>query len=349
MRTQAGPVLSWALLPAIALCAVLSTFSPGADAQRTQRQGKEVVDAVCGACHASGKEGAPRIGDAKAWASRASQGLTALTDHALKGIRKMPAHGGNKGVSDIEIERAIVYMVNQSGGNWVEPVGGATPAVGRTSETIVQAQCAKCHQTGRDGAPKIGDRPAWTPRLAKGLDRLVASAVHGHGPMPSRGGMPDLSREEIRGAILYMFNHGLPALPPPPAGAAADPHHKVVSGIDIYLGMMRAETMRAAQAQAQKPGAAKVDVPSGKGYYHLNISLADNKSQLPLTDAQVTVRVSDGVTTETKTLGLVAANNAVSYGNFFRFSSGSAYNITTEIRRPGVPGTVVANFEYRQP
>jgi len=91
-----------------------------------------------------------------------------------------------------------------------------------------------------------------------------------------------------------------------------------------------------------------VDVPAGKGYYHLNISLADNKSQLPLTDAQVTMRVSDGVTTETKALGSVAANNAVSYGNFFRFSSGSAYNITTEIRRPGVP-TVVANFEYREP
>ena len=194
MRTQAGSVPAWALLPAIALFAVLSTFSAGADAQRTERQGKEVVDAVCGACHAAGKDGAPRIGDANAWASRASQGLTALTDHALKGIRKMPAHGGNKGVSDIEIERAIVYMVNQSGGNWVEPVGGATPAVVRTSETIVQAQCAKCHQTGRgrraedrrppgvDAAPGEGAGPAgrlgrarsWAdavPRRDAGLER----------------------------------------------------------------------------------------------------------------------------------------------------------------------------------
>lgn len=348
MRTQAGSVPAWALLPAIALFAMLSTFSEGADAQRPERQGKEVVDAVCGACHASGKEGAPRIGDANAWASRASQGLTALTDHAIKGIRKMPAHGGNLGVSDVELQRAIVYMVNNSGGNWVEPLG-ATPAVARTSETIVQAQCAKCHQAGRDGAPMIGDRPAWTPRLAKGLDHLVASAVHGHGAMPSRGALPDLSREEIRGAILYMFNYGLPAIPPPPPTAAADPHHKLVSGIDIYFGMMRAEAVRAAQAQAQKAGAAKVDVPSGKGYYHLNISLADNKSRMPVTDAQVTMRVSDGMTTETKTLGPVAANNAVSYGNFFRFSSGNAYNITTEIRRPGVPGAVVANFEYREP
>src|SRR5512134_157682 len=114
-----------AALTAIALLGVLSVSSGSADAQRKERLGKEVVDGVCASCHAAGKDKAPRIGDAKAWAGRASQGLTALTDHAIKGVRKMPAHGGNAGVSDIEIERAIVYMVNQSGGNWVEPVGGA--------------------------------------------------------------------------------------------------------------------------------------------------------------------------------------------------------------------------------
>jgi cytochrome c5 len=349
MRTPAGSVSAWALLHGVVLFAVLSTLSGTADAQRKERQGKEVVDAVCGACHANGKDNAPRIGDATAWAPRASQGLTALTDHAVKGIRGMPAHGGNKGVSDIEIERAIVHMVNLSGGNWVEPVGGATPAVLRTSQTIVQGQCAKCHQTGKDGAPKIGDRPAWTPHLAKGLDALVASAVHGHGPMPSRGGMPDLSREEIRGAILYMFNHGLPPLPPPPPIAAADPHHKVLAGMDIYLGMIRAEAMRTAQAQAPKSGAAKVDVPSGRDFYHLNISLADNASHVPVSDAQVTMQVSDGMTTQSKTLGLIAANNAVSYGNFFKFSSGNQYNIRTEIKRPGMASPAVANFEFKAP
>jgi cytochrome c5 len=61
----------------------------------------------------------------------------------------MPAHGGDAGLSDIEIERAITYMVNQSGGKWVEPTGGLTPAVERRGEQVVQAQCAKCHQAGR--------------------------------------------------------------------------------------------------------------------------------------------------------------------------------------------------------
>jgi cytochrome c5 len=346
MHTSTRSVPGVAAWSAFALL-TLSIFVAPAQAQRKERQGKEVVDAVCSACHLLGKDNAPRIGDAQAWSARASQGLTALTDHAVKGIRNMPAHGGNAGVSDIEVERAITYMVNQSGGQWVEPVGGATPAVMRSSEAIVRAQCATCHESGKDGAPKIGDRAAWIPRLKRGLDPLVVSAVHGHGPMPSRGGLPDLSDAEIRGAIVYMFNYGVPAAPPSAPVAAADPHHKVVSGTEIYLGMMRAESMRAAYAEARSSD--KPDIPSGKGYYHVNISLADNKSQTPVTDADVKVQVSDGMTTETHTLGLLAANNTVSYGGFYRFSSGSAYNITAEIRRPGVPGTIEAKFDFKAP
>jgi len=347
MPTPLRSVPGGAALSAFAVLTALSIFVAPAQAQRKERQGKDVVDAVCSGCHLQGKDNAPRIGDVNAWSVRASQGLTALTNNAVKGIRNMPAHGGNAGVSDIEIERAITYMVNRSGGHWVEPVGGGTPAVVRTSESIVRAQCATCHESGRDGAPKIGDQAAWIPRLKRGLDPLVASAVHGHGPMPSRGGLPDLSDAEIRGAIVYMFSYGVPTAAPPAPAAAADPHHKVVSGTDIYLGMTRAESMRAAYDNARSND--KPAIPSGKGYYHVNISLVDSKSQVPVTDAQVKVLVSDGMTSETHTLGLLGANNTVSYGSFYRFSSGSAYNITAEIRRPGMAGTIEAKFDFRAP
>jgi len=345
MRTRAGFGVARALAPTIIAGALLAAFTGAANAQRMERQGKAVVDAVCGACHAKGGNNAPQIGDAKAWAPRASQGLTALTGHAIKGIRGMPAHGGNPGISDIEIERAIVYMVNRSGGHWVEPVGGATPAVLRTSETIVQNQCATCHQTGVDGAPRMGDRTAWIPRLSKGLETLVVSAIHGHGAMPARGGLPDLSDAELRGAIVYMFNYGLPvvATAAPDAPAPADPRHKMISGTDVYLGLMRAESVKVPQGSNEKTP------PSGKGYYHVNISLADNRSHVPVTDARVKLRVSDGMTEQSKELGLVAANQSVSYGDYFRLSSGSAYNITAEIRRPGVPGPIEAKFEFKTP
>jgi len=345
MLTPIRTVSAGTALPAFALVAALALVCSSALAQRSERQGKEVVDSVCGVCHRSGKDRAPRIGDADAWAPRAAQGLTALTAHAVTGIRNMPAHGGNAGVSDIEIGRAITYMVNQSGGHWIEPAGGATLA--RTGESIVREQCTRCHASGVDGAPKIGDRAAWIPRLKRGLDPLVASAVHGHGPMPARGGLPGLSDAEIREAIVYMFNDGVPPVPPAAPAAAADLNHRLVAGTDVYLGMMRAESMRAAQDGAR--GANKLDIPSGKGYYHVNISLADNKSQVPLTDADVKVRVSDGMTTETHTLGLLAANNSVSYGSFYRLSSGSAYRITAEVRRPGMPGMIEAKFDFKAP
>jgi cytochrome c5 len=200
------PSMSHQVIAAIVLALALAPAPQRADAQARERSGKEVVDTVCGACHQKGAKGAPRIGDRKAWAKLADRGLTGLTESALKGVRKMPAHGGDLRLTDIEIERAITYMVNQSGGRWVEPTGGLTPAEERRGEQVVKAQCSKCHQTGVSGAPRIGDRDAWIPRLKSGLDPLVRSAIHGHGPMPARGGLADLTDSEIRGAIVYMFS-----------------------------------------------------------------------------------------------------------------------------------------------
>jgi cytochrome c5 len=312
--------------------------------QRKERQGQEVVEAACASCHAPGKDRAPKIGDATAWSARARLGLTALTEHAISGIRKMPAHGGAAGVSDIEIERAITYMVNRSGGRWVEPLSGASPAVLRSSGQVVQLQCAKCHQEGLEGAPKIGDRTAWIARLRKGLDPLVASAVHGHGGMPARGGLADLSDEQIRGAIVHMFNAGVPAAPAVAAAAPASPFHRRVGDVDLYLGVMAAERMRAARGEGRTGGAA---IPSGKEYMHVNISLADATTHVSLTDAEVTVKVADGLAGESRVLDLIADNNAVSYGGFFRMGGRLPYTITAQIRRPGMPETLEARFEYK--
>ncbi len=191
----------------VAGLAVLASIG-AASAQPTERSGKQVVDSLCISCHGSGASGAPKIGDNKAWADRAAKGLSGLSKNALAGIRQMPAHGGNMKLTDIEVERAITYMVNQSGGHWVEPVSRTATTAPRSGKQIVEAQCVKCHGKGVGGAPKIGDRAAWTPRLKLGLDTVVASAIHGHGAMPPRGGMADLTDVEIRSAIIYMFNVG---------------------------------------------------------------------------------------------------------------------------------------------
>ena len=77
-----------------------------------------------------------------------------------------------------------------------------------SGKQIVEAQCFKCHQTGVGGAPRIGDRDAWIPRVKQGFEVVVRSAIKGHGGMPPRGGMADLSDAEIRSAVVYMFNQG---------------------------------------------------------------------------------------------------------------------------------------------
>ena len=190
----------------VALLAFVAAAAPQlAGAQTTELSGKEVVDAVCSGCHGSGANGAPKIGDRQAWKKRASRGLSSLTDNALKGIRKMPPHGGSQKLSDLEIKRAITYMVNQSGGKWAEPVDKRIKPAPRSGEEIVNAQCVKCHGEGKGGAPKIGDRDAWIPRLKDGLDNTVRSAIHGHGGMPARGGMADLTDAEMRSAVIYLF------------------------------------------------------------------------------------------------------------------------------------------------
>jgi cytochrome c5 len=191
----------------LAACTALVVSAQAA----AQRSGKEVVESTCVNCHGKGAQGAPKIGDRKAWGARAKQGLSSLTQSALKGIRNMPAHGGNPGLSDLELARGIAYMVNASGGKWSEPASASELKAERTGAQVVKMQCAKCHQDGKGGAPKVGDRDAWSKRLSQGVDRAVSSAIHGHGGMPPRGDRADLTDSEVRAAILYMFNPKAPA------------------------------------------------------------------------------------------------------------------------------------------
>jgi len=340
----------------------ISFATPGivheAVAQGAGRSGKDVVETVCITCHGTGAQGAPKIGDRQAWSKRASQGLTSLTDHALKGIRQMPAHGGDPGLTDLEIARAIAYMVNRSGGHWVEPVSAKDMTAERSGEQIVMAQCVKCHQTGEGGAPRIGDRDAWTPRMKQGVDYLVRSAIKGHGGMPARGGMADTTDAEIRNAVIYMFNPGgAVASEPRKANAAtksaaatpAKPGGKrvTVSGMEVYLGLTPAEALRAYPKEAAER-TMHGGVPGGAGQYHVNISLFDAKSGAAITDAQVEVQIDEvGMTSESKKLEPMVINNAAGYGNYFRMRAKTSYLITVRVRKPDSPRPVEAKFQHR--
>ena len=76
--------------------------------------GGKVYQTACAMCHGTGLAGAPKFGDKAAWKARIGQGLTTLHEHAIKGIRTMPAKGANPSLSDAEVSAAVDYMVNQS-------------------------------------------------------------------------------------------------------------------------------------------------------------------------------------------------------------------------------------------
>jgi cytochrome c5 len=95
--------------------------APAPGAAKVAQSGEAVYKSVCQVCHAAGVLNAPKPGDKAAWGKLIAQGLDTLTANAIKGIKAMPPRGGNPSLSDLEIQRAIVHMANQSGASWKEP------------------------------------------------------------------------------------------------------------------------------------------------------------------------------------------------------------------------------------
>lgn len=186
---------------------------------RTLKSGDEVYKLACGACHTAGVAGAPKTGDAAAWAPRLKQGYETLLRHAVEGFKGMPAKGGNADLDSIEVARAVVHMANASGAKFKEPDPVKTGE--HSGQQVVAGACGTCHETGAGGAPKVGDWAAWKPRIERGLNTLYESAITGHGGMPARGGMAELTDAEIKRAIEYMFNAGKKAVPAAAAAPAA--------------------------------------------------------------------------------------------------------------------------------
>ena len=114
----------------------------------------------------------------------------------------MPAKGGNPDLEDVEVERAVVYMANKGGANWKEPPAASASATERTGEQVVAAACGRCHQTGENGAPRIGDRAAWTSR-ARRASRGRAIGAEGAWRHAGARRLADLSDAEIKRAVEY--------------------------------------------------------------------------------------------------------------------------------------------------
>ena len=71
---------------------------------------------------------------------------------------------------------------------------------------IYDAVCMVCHASGVAGAPKVGDKAAWAPRIKTGIETLHNVALKGKGAMPPKGGNAALSDAEVTAAVDYMVS-----------------------------------------------------------------------------------------------------------------------------------------------
>lgn len=198
------------------------------------KTGEQVYATQCSTCHATGMANAPKFGDAGNWTPRIKTGYDALLRSALKGKGSMPAQGGGD-FNDVEVARAVVHMANAAGAKFDEPkapppaatasspaqtaaAAPSAPAVVIPAEApkpaaaamaeppaLYTASCAVCHAAGVAGAPKLGNKADWAPRLAQGVDGLTASAIKGKGGMPPKGGT-QASDADLKAVVAFMVS-----------------------------------------------------------------------------------------------------------------------------------------------
>ena len=238
VKQQGDATLAMRIKPVVALDDILGA-APAAKVETVAKvkSGEELYNGVCGACHNTGAAGAPKLGDAAAWTPRAEQGVDGLLASARAGKGAMPPKGGSS-YSDDELKRVIEFMLGKAGllDAPAAPAAAAPAAAevqveeavvevaDQNEATIVEVAveapafdlaageakykmvCFACHDSGVAGAPKLGDKTAWEPRIATGFDALLNSALHGKNAMPPKGGNPALSDDEVKNIVAFMVD-----------------------------------------------------------------------------------------------------------------------------------------------
>ena len=85
-------------------------------------------------------------------------------------------------------------------------LGASANAEEDPGKSIYDTKCMACHNTGVAGAPKLGDKEAWAPRIATGMDTMLTNATNGIRAMPPMGTCMDCTEDQMKAAIQYMVD-----------------------------------------------------------------------------------------------------------------------------------------------
>jgi len=171
----------------------------GASGARASMGGEQVFQAVCKTCHEAGIAGAPKVGDKAAWAGPIKKGYETLVQHALNGFQEpgkvMPPRGGNPDLSDVEVERAVVYMANRSGANFKEPpetaAAAAAPAAAAAAVAAAPAPAASTSGAAAPAAPPTATSTA----AAAAPTAAAASATKAGAPLDLASGQAMMQKD----------------------------------------------------------------------------------------------------------------------------------------------------------
>lgn len=207
----------------------------------SQKTGEQVFAAQCTACHTAGVAGAPKFGDASAWAPRIAQGYDSLLHSALTGKGAMGPQGGGD-FTDLEVGRAVVYMANKAGAHFDEPK--ATPATTTSTAKVDQggdAAAAAAVATAQAAmanvaAAKTTATPAAGAQTSAGavptLYTQVCQACHATGVAgaPKFGDKAAWAPRIVDGidGMTAIAIHGKGAMPPRGGSTASDAEIKAV-------------------------------------------------------------------------------------------------------------------------
>ena len=227
------------------------------DASRPLASGEQVYKAQCTACHATGVTGAPKSGNAAEWAPRIAKGYDTLLTHALKGFNAMAPQGGGN-FSDLEIGRAVVYMVNAAGGKFAEPAApagaasdaapaaepaaAAAPAPAAAPAAAAEASAAAPAATVAAAAPAAAAAATTSdPAVGKALYEKSCTVCHAAGVAgaPKSGNKEEWAPRIAKGmdALYKSSINGLNAMPPRGASTATD--DEIKAAVDYMVNAAR--------------------------------------------------------------------------------------------------------------
>lgn len=192
--------------------AKLATFTTGGTAVAGEPGEAEFNTYGCGGCHQKGKEvGGPDLTNVAvrrddAWLVRWITTPDKMYDDPsiVALIQRFGVKMPNQGVTEEDAKKMLTYLKT-----WTSsPAAGAASASGDAGEQVYRKVCFACHDQGVGGAPKLGDKADWGPRVKQGHDTLLKHALDGFqgkaGFMPARGACGDCSDGDIKTAVEFL-------------------------------------------------------------------------------------------------------------------------------------------------